>query len=106
MITKKDIIICIIVGLICVGCIVGSFVFSGGGSTVTVSVNSEIVYKASLYKNNEITLKNGTVIIENGYVYMRAAACDNQICVNTGKINKVGQQIVCLPNKILIEVSQ
>ncbi len=106
MITKKDIVICIIVGLICIACLVSSFIFSDIGKTVTVTVDNKVVYKASLYTNNEIQLKHGTVIIKNGYVYMDKADCDNQICVNTGKINKSGQQIVCLPNKILIEVSE
>jgi hypothetical protein len=30
--------------------------------------------------------------------------CKNQVCVNTGKISKAGETIVCLPNYVIVEI--
>lgn len=32
------------------------------------------------------------------------ASCRDQICVNQGSINKVGQMIICLPNRLVVEI--
>ena len=38
-------------------------------------------------------------------LYMSDATCKNKICVNTGKISKKGESIVCLPNKTIVEIN-
>ena len=35
---------------------------------------------------------------------MSEANCHDQLCVKQGRINKVGQSIVCLPNRVVITV--
>lgn len=44
------------------------------------------------------------VVIENGTVHMDQSNCKNQVCVQDGRIDTVGQQIICLPNRIVIEI--
>ena len=102
---KGDIIIIISVALALVISIVGLIIFSKQGSTVTIKQNNEIVYSESIGKDNTVTLDGNTVIIEDGFVYMLNASCKNQVCVNTGKISKKGESIICLPNKVTVEIS-
>ena len=45
-----------------------------------------------------------TVIIEDGYVRIRSANCPDQVCVIHRKISKTGETIVCLPNKLVLEI--
>lgn len=42
--------------------------------------------------------------IENGKVHIHEASCRDQICVNHPPIWKNGEVIVCLPNKLVVEV--
>jgi hypothetical protein len=42
--------------------------------------------------------------IKEGKVKMLKANCPDQICVLTHPVNKDGQSIVCLPNRIVVEI--
>lgn len=44
------------------------------------------------------------VSISNGRVSVERANCDNQVCVEHEPIERVGEQIVCLPHGLVIEV--
>ena len=44
------------------------------------------------------------IVIKNSIVYMEYSNCSNQVCVLHKEISKDGEQIICLPNKILIEI--
>lgn len=74
------------------------------GKTVRISKNNEIVYEGSLSEDKTIDLKGNIVEIKNGKVKVRKATCKNQVCVNKGEISKEGENIVCLPNKVIIEI--
>lgn len=75
-----------------------------GGKTVTVKEDNKTVYSGSLYENKTVGLSGNTVEIKNGKVRVISAECKNQICVNHKAISKKGESIICLPNKVLIEV--
>lgn len=45
------------------------------------------------------------LVIENDSVRMLEADCPDQVCVHTGPISKPGQTIVCLPNRVVIEIT-
>ncbi len=74
------------------------------GSTVTIRQNNEIVYCGALTVNAEIPLEHNTAVVCDGKVYMKDADCANQICVHHPAIQKSGETIVCLPNRVVIEV--
>ena len=42
--------------------------------------------------------------IENGKVRMVWANCSNQDCIRQGTINDGSKAIICLPNKVVIEI--
>ena len=44
------------------------------------------------------------IAIENHSVYMESADCHNQVCVDTGVIRRTGETIVCLPNRVVVEI--
>ena len=77
------------------------------GSTVVVSVDGKNVSEYSLEIDGVYYLNDGTnvLVIESGAAYMREANCPGyQDCVETGKIRFVGERIVCLPNKVIVEI--
>ena len=46
-----------------------------------------------------------TVVAEKGRIRVESASCPDQICVNQGWITDDAVPIVCLPNKLVIEIS-
>lgn len=88
--------------------IVLSFLFafwvSDPGERVVVKKNNEIVFEGKLKDDTEINIKTNKVIIKDGYVFVESATCKNQICVKHKKISKSGESIVCLPNKVTVEI--
>ena len=47
---------------------------------------------------------SGSCVIENGKVYMKEANCPDRLCVHSKAIDEKGGSIVCLPNKVVLEV--
>lgn len=43
------------------------------------------------------------VVDENG-AFVEDVVCPDKICQKTGVVNKVGQSIVCLPNKVVVYI--
>jgi len=88
----------------CVCSVVLLISFSKQGSRVVIKQDNQIIYDKSINLNETVDTGTNTVVIKDGVVYMSDASCKNQICVNTGKINKKGESIVCLPNKVIVEI--
>lgn len=44
------------------------------------------------------------IIIKDDTIKMIDADCPDSLCIYQGKVNKVGQSLVCLPNKVMIEI--
>jgi len=42
--------------------------------------------------------------VHDGGVEMHEADCPDQLCLSFGHIRKLGKQIVCLPNRIIVEL--
>lgn len=47
-----------------------------------------------------------TIHIENGEVDVTYSNCSNQVCVDHDPISKAGEQIVCLPHGLVVEIVQ
>lgn len=76
------------------------------GSTAVVSVDGRVVAEYSLSKDGEYSLNGGTntLVIKNGKAYITYASCPDGLCINQGKISMTGERIVCLPNKVMVEI--
>lgn len=77
-----------------------------GGELVTVELDGEEIGRYPLDTDKRVPLKDGknVLVIEDGKAYMESADCPDKVCVRTGKISRVGEQIVCLPNRVFIRV--
>ncbi len=76
------------------------------GAAVRVSIGGKALCEYSLAKDGEYVLNGGTNIlkIEGGQAFVIYADCPDKLCQNAGKIHLAGERIVCLPNKLMIEV--
>ncbi len=85
--------------------------FSGNGRTepkkVLISVG-DTISEYSLSENRTVEIENSTVklnvVIENGEVYVKSSTCHDAICIDTGRISKTGQIIVCAPAMTAIRI--
>ncbi len=87
------------------------FLKDGRGESKIVSIKKgnkvveEIDINTLSEDSYEINLETNTVCITKDGVYMKEADCPDKLCVHSGVINKAGQSIVCLPNKIIVEIA-
>lgn len=70
-----------------------------GSMEAVLPLNEHAIYNVE--NGNAIT---NVVVIQDGYVSVSEADCPDKICVNHRKINKTGESIICLPNKVVITV--
>ena len=104
---KNDIILVIIIVTIAVlAFLLHNAIGGKGASCVTVKVNGEIQGVYSLAEDQEIEINNGTNIlqIKNGKADMISADCPDKLCVNQKAVSKNNENIICLPNKVIVEV--
>jgi len=63
--------------------------------------------KGMKLQNIHIELENGNyidiVVDENG-AYVKDVECPDKVCQKTGLVSRVGQSIVCLPNKVVVYI--
>ena len=59
-----------------------------------------------LDKDQEVVLSNGAMVVEvrDGRIRVKGSDCPRRICLHTGWIQHPGETIVCVPNKMVIEV--
>ncbi len=81
---------------------------SNQGGNVVVLVDGEIYGTYSLEENTVIEISNGanlnTIVIADGEVKMQSANCNNQHCIHQGTINETSHTIICLPNRVSVEI--
>lgn len=79
-----------------------------GAGLARVTDGDGTVHELPLDEDAELTVTTslGTNVIEvrDARVRVRAADCPNQDCVNQGWIDASGEQIVCLPHRLYVEV--
>ena len=82
--------------------------FRTEGNTVTVTVNGQIFGEYSLRVNQTVEIRCGDaynlLVIEDGRAYVKQASCPDGICSSHRPIQHDGESIVCLPNKVVVEI--
>ena len=72
---------------------------------VRIMIDHEIYGQYELHTDKVIHVNDTNVcVIENGKVYMKEANCPDRLCVHSKAIDEKGGSIVCLPNKVVLEV--
>lgn len=83
---------------------------SEAGNRIQVTVDGEVYGTYSLTEDQVIEVKEGDfynrIRIEDGKAYMEEANCPDGYCERQGKISGGAQTIVCLPHKLVVEVSE
>lgn len=77
-----------------------------GAGSVTIKVSGEITGVYSLAEDQEIEINKGSNIlqIKDGQADMTDAECPDKLCVHQKAISKNHESIICLPNKVVVEV--
>lgn len=101
----------ILLGVICAA---AGFLFlwrflqpSPKSAEIEIKVDGNLQGTYSLWEDQEITIgKTNVLVISGGKAKMQSAQCPDQICVRQTAISKKGETIVCLPNKVIVEVTE
>ncbi len=103
---KNDFILVIAILLIAgIGFLMYLYFAAGHAGTVLVTANGEVYGTYSLKKDREIIIQGGnTLVIRDGEADMTDADCPDHICVDHKPISKKKETIVCLPNKVIVEI--
>lgn len=84
------------------------FVFRPGGDMVQVTIDGKAygIYSLSEDRVEEISSDMGhnRLVIRDGKAMIEAATCPDGICVAHAPIFRVGESIVCLPNRVVVTV--
>ena len=76
---------------------------------IKITVDQKLYGTYDLNKNQTITIQNDSGInaiqIQNKKVWMEEADCPDGYCKEQGHISKNKQTIVCLPHKLVVEIS-
>ncbi|SFP59535.1 hypothetical protein SAMN04487928_10492 [Butyrivibrio proteoclasticus] len=103
--------IILIIGLLAITAIIalGVRLTEKTGKTVVVSVDGVEKYTFTLDEDLEFKIEGyegGTnyLVIKDGEACLTEASCPDLLCVHMGKISSQGQSIICLPNRVVVEI--
>ena len=100
MFKKKDFIIIFIIFVVIIGALLfNHFYFSQKAAYVKITVNNQVYRTVPL----EIDQTN-MIVINHGSVHMKDATCPDKLCIKQGTISKNDEQIICLPNQVVIAI--
>ena len=110
---KMDIVIIVV---LIISSFIPHFIYSSIGSKnnkdlyATIKVDGEIHNTIDLPTTSEekfiIQTENGTntILVNNNEINIVHADCKDELCVKQGSISKIGKTLICLPNKLIIEI--
>ena len=105
---KGDIILIASLVLLVLLCALALTLFKKEGDAVRVSVDGKEwgVYSLSVDREVEIVTEYGrnTLVIKDGKAEIREASCPDGICSAHRAVSHSGESIICLPNKVVVEV--
>lgn len=111
MIKKNDLIMIGVIVILAVAVIAFMNFTKKEGSKVVITVGGEVYDTLYLNEDTSYTVKledgsYNTFEIKDGDVDMVDASCPDKICVKHRSIHYNNDTIVCLPNKVVLEVTE
>ena len=86
----------------------GLFLFRENGDTVCVFVDGTLTGEYSLHEDRVIEIQTeygyNRLIIADGCAQIEEASCPDGICAAHRPVSHDGESIICLPNKVVIEI--
>jgi hypothetical protein len=110
MFKKKDLFLIIIIMITSVFFIITAVIKKGTSpNTVKITISGLEYASYSLYNDREVEISNGygnnKIVINNGMVFISEADCPDKYCVKHKPISKSGESIICLPHKLVVEIT-
>ena len=77
-----------------------------GRGSVVIKVDGVLEGTYDLSEDQEIVINGGsnTLLIKNGEADMIDADCPDQLCVKQRAVSRNHENIICLPNRVIVEV--
>lgn len=108
---KRDKLVVILLLFLSIGMafFVQKFKSNENGNYLRVELNGKEYGKYPLNKDKKFKIKIdddefNIVEIKNGQVSMKEANCRDLLCTHMPSIKKVGETIVCLPHRLILEI--
>lgn len=107
---RKEVILLVIIFIVIA---IVAAVFYGrqqdAGDMVVVTVNNEEYGRYPLDQDQEVLIRvdeehSNRLIIKDGQADVTEATCPDHLCVNMKSISMEGESIVCLPNRVIVEI--
>ena len=81
------------------------------GGTAVVRVSGETYGSYDLHTDQEIEIQGtngGTNLLQirDGKASVIQASCPDLLCVHQGTVSRQGESIICLPNEVVVEISE
>lgn len=107
---KNDILLIAAI-ILCAGLVfLGILIFRKPGAYVCVRVDDTEVLRMPLdtdYYRESIECGSGhynVIEIREGSVSVTEASCPDKVCIHQGRISTAGQNIICLPNRLIVTI--
>ncbi len=78
----------------------------GQATEITEEKMKSLVDEYDLQRNDKNMPDLNIVVIERGETFVAEANCPDKICVNHSEIGNVGESIICLPHKLIVEIRE
>jgi len=77
---------------------------STAANTANIYQDNKLVKQIAMGQDTVYKFKNMEIEVNRGRIRIAKSDCARQVCVHTGWISSPAQTIVCVPNKVLIEI--
>ena len=105
---KNDIILILSLVLLALAAGAALLLFKPEGDVVSVSVDGEVIAEYPLSEDVEVKIETdggyNVLVIEGGRARVESASCPDGICAAHRPISQDGTSIICLPNRVVVEV--
>lgn len=111
-IRKSDLILIAVLLIIAAAAYAGIKIYGSSATDkaqAVIKINGREYKRLSLDKDTELVIEtdNGNynkLIIKNGMANIEDASCPDKLCVHQKAISSKGEMLVCLPNKVTVEI--
>lgn len=109
---KNDIVLAVVIVLLATAGLLLFNLLKTEGEYVSVKIDGVEKYRYSLEENIDTVIYSGEnneyenrLVVKDGVAYVSQANCPDKICVGHRAVSKVNESIVCLPHKLVVEIT-
>jgi hypothetical protein len=108
-IKRNDYILIALLLLLAGGLFLSSQFIGARGDRVNIAIDGVHFHTYPLNENREVVIKDLhmgqlTLLIKDSSVSVKESSCPDLFCVKHRAVNKTGESIICLPNRVAIEI--